>query len=108
MDTNRNTAYGFFILLAAALAYASYGIFSKIIGSAFEPFTQVWTRNIITLVCFTLFCLYKKFFVKIRREDIKWYIVMGIVGALALAPTFYSLANLNIGTALFIQYAATV
>lgn len=96
------------ILLLTAFSYASYGIFSKIIGNSFAPFTQVWTRSIITLICFTAFCFYKKLFVKIRREDIKWYAIIGIVGALALAPTFYSLANLNIGTALFIQYAATV
>ncbi|MBU6501074.1 MAG: DMT family transporter [Patescibacteria group bacterium] len=104
----KSTTYGFFILLTSALAYASYGIFSKIIGNAFAPFTQVWTRSIITLLCFILFCFYKNFFVKIRKEDIKWFIVVGVVGSLALAPTFYSLANLNIGTALFIQYAATV
>ncbi len=38
----------------------------------------------------------------------KWFLGIGIVGALAIAPIFYSLAYLNLGTALFIQYAATV
>ncbi len=104
----KNSTYGLVILLGAALSYASYGIFSKIIGGAFAPFTQSWTRSIITLLLFVGFCLYKKFFTKIRKEDIKWYFIVGIVGALALAPTFYSLANLNLGTALFISYAATV
>lgn len=104
----KNSTYGLVMLLGAALSYASYGIFSKIIGGAFAPFTQAWTRSVITLILFVGFCLYKGFFTKIRKEDIKWYLIVGTVGALALAPTFYSLANLNIGTALFIAYAATV
>ena len=95
-------------MLASAFFYASYGIFSKIIAGSFVPFTQAWTRGIITLLCFLGFGLYKKLFVKVKREDIKWYIIVGIIGSLAVAPTFYSLANLNLGTALFIQYAATV
>lgn len=104
----KGATHGLYILLASAFFYASYGIFSKIIGGSFAPYTQAWTRSIITLICFAAFCFYKKLFVKIEREDIKWYIGTGIIGALALVPTFYSLANLNLGTALFIQYAATV
>ena len=104
----RNNTYGPFILLASAFFYASYGIFSKIIAGNFEPFTQAWTRGIITLLCFLAFGFYKKLFIKIKKEDIKWYFIVGIIGSLAVAPTFYSLANLNLGTALFIQYAATV
>lgn len=103
-----NNLKGLFILLASAFFYASYGIFSKIIGGAFAPFTQAWTRGAITLLCFLAFAYHKKLLVKIKREDIKWYIIVGTIGSLAVAPTFYSLANLNLGTALFIQYAATV
>lgn len=104
----RNNMHGLSILLASAFFYASYGIFSKIIAGSFEPFTQAWTRGVITLLCFLAFGFYKKLFIKIRKEDIKWYFVVGVIGSLAVAPTFYSLANLNLGTALFIQYAATV
>lgn len=100
--------YGLFILLTSAFFYASYGVFSKIIAGSFTPFTQAWTRGVITLLCFLAFGLYKKLFVKIKKEDIKWYFIVGIIGSLAVAPTFYSLANLHLGTALFIQYAATV
>lgn len=100
--------YGTTILLATAFTYASYGIFSKIISGNFAPYTQAWTRCLITLFLFLIFGFYKKIFVRIKKEDIKWYIIVGTIGSLAVAPTFYSLANLNIGTALFIQYASTV
>src|SRR5258708_2859297 len=100
--------YGFLILLVSASFYASYGVFSKIIGSSFAPFTQAWTRGMVSLVCFTVFGLVTKSFIKIKKKDIKWFLLIWLVGALAIAPTFYSLANLHIGTALFIQYAATV
>lgn len=104
----QNGMYGFGILLASAFFYASYGVFSKIIGSSFAPFTQAWTRGIISLICFLIFGLITKAFIKIKKEDIKWFLLIWTIGALAIAPTFYSLANLHIGTALFIQYAATV
>ena len=103
-----NSRYGFFILLLSAFFYASYGIFSKVIGDSFEPFTQAWTRSVITLLLFFAYGLYRKQFTKVKKEDIKWFLVVGIVGSLALAPTFYSLSHLNLGTALFLQYAATI
>lgn len=99
---------GFFILLAASFFYASYGIFSKIIGGSFQPFTQAWTRGLITLACFICFGLITKQFVKINKTDFKYFLTSGIIGSLAIGPTFYSLAFLHLGTALFIQYAATV
>jgi len=104
----QSSLYGLVILSASAFFYATYGIFSKLIGGAFEPFTQSWTRGVVTLLCFLSFGLFKNIFVKIQKVDIKWYVVVGVIGSLAVAPTFYSLANLNIGTALFVQYAATV
>lgn len=104
----KGSASGFFILLTASFFYASYGIFSKIIGSDFQPFTQSWTRGLITLVCFACFGLITKQFVKIDKADLKYFLTSGVVGSLAIGPTFYSLAFLHLGTALFIAYAATV
>ena len=51
---NKST-YGLLILLASAFFYASYGVFSKIIGNSFAPYTQVWTHSIVTLLCFAIF-----------------------------------------------------
>lgn len=104
----QNNSLGFFILLSASFFYATYGLFSKIIGNSFAPFTQAWTRGLITLICFVSFGIINKLFIKIKKEDMKWFLVVGIVGSLAVAPTFYSLAKLHLGTALFIQYGATL
>jgi drug/metabolite transporter (DMT)-like permease len=45
---------------------------------------------------------------KIKKEDLKWFLTVGVVASLAVAPTFHSLAFLNLGTALSIQYASIV
>ncbi len=100
--------FGFLILLGAAFFYATYGIFSKLIAGTFPLFFQAWTRGAISLVCFAIFGMAKKLFVPINKKDIKWFLIVSIIGSLAIAPIFYSLAYLNLGTALFIQYAATV
>src|SRR3990167_7194038 len=99
---------GFFLLLTSAFFYSTYGVFSKLISIGFEPFTHAWTRSFLTLILFLIIGLSKKLYIKIKKEDIKWYLIIGIIGALAIAPTYYSLAYLNIGTALFLQYSSTV
>lgn len=99
---------GFFILLSSAFFYSTYGVFSKLISTGFEPFTHAWTRSLLTLLLFLLFGFVRKVYKPIKKEDIKWYLIIGVIGSLAVAPTYYSLAYLNIGTALFLQYAATV
>ncbi len=107
MTANKNQQ-GFFILLIAAFFFSLWGVFSKFIDGSFEPFYQAWTRGFVTPVIFIGFGLVKKQFVKIEREDLKWFLIIGVVMSLAVAPTFYSLAFLHLGTALFIQYASTV
>ena len=97
---------GLFLLLTSAFFYSTYGVFSKFISTGFEPFTHAWTRSFLTLILFLIFGLAKKLYTKIKKEDIKWYLIIGIIGALAIAPTYYSLAYLNIGTALFLQYSS--
>lgn len=104
----RKSNFGLFLLICAAFFYASFGVFSKIIGDAFPTFTQTWTRSVIALLLFIAFCFYKKLFIKIQKEDLKWFFITGTVGALSLAPTFYAFVHLNIGTVLFIFYAITV
>lgn len=104
----KHDTFGFIILILSSLIYASYGIFSKIIGSSFAPFTQAWTKGVVSLICFLIFGSATKSFVKIDKKDLKWFILVWTIGLLAIAPTFYSLVHLHIGTALFIQYAATL
>ena len=99
---------GFFTLLSSAFFYSTYGVFSKLISVGFEPFTHAWTRSLLTLVLFLLLGFVRKVYKPIKKEDIKWYLISSVIGALAVAPTYYSLAYLNIGTALFLQYSATV
>lgn len=99
--------YGIFILLASAFFYATYGIFSKIIGQSFAPFTQAWTRGFVTLLLLLVFGLATKQFVKIKMAHVWWYLLIGATSALSVAPSFYSFVYLHLGTALFIQYAAT-
>lgn len=99
--------YGLSILLASAFFYASYGIFSKIIGHSFGPFTQAWTRSLISLIFLLIFGLARKQFVKIKANHLGWFFLIAITSSLSIAPSFYSFVYLRLGTALFIQYAAT-
>ncbi|MEX1052283.1 MAG: DMT family transporter [Patescibacteria group bacterium] len=99
---------GFFVLLTSAFFYSTYGVFSKLVSLGFEPFTHAWTRSFITLILFLILGFSRKIYKRVKKQDIKWYVLIGIIGSLAVAPTYYSLAYLNIGTALFLQYASTV
>jgi DME family drug/metabolite transporter len=104
---NKNRA-GFSILLTSAFFYSLFGVFSKYIGESFAPFYQTWTRTTATLICFVIFGLATRAFVKIKKEDLKWFLVIGGFGSLISAPLFYAFVHLPLGTVLFIHYAAIV
>lgn len=100
--------FGFLILLTAAFFYASFGIFAKIIGTAFAPFYLAGTRSAVTLLFFAAAAFFYGSFIRIEKKDTRWFLLLGIFGSLAIAPLFYAFVYLPLGTVLFISYAATV
>jgi len=97
---------GVLYLLLAGFFYATYGVFSRIMGKDFTNFYQAWSRGIIVSAVFVTLGIVNKGFVKIKKEDFKWLFLAVCGGALTITPFYVAAVNIPIGTALLVFYAA--
>ncbi len=97
---------GFSILLMGGLFYSLYGVFSRIIGDSLPQFFQIWTRAaiIIGLLLVSMW-LTKKQLVRVRKGDLKWFLIAAASGGLLNPPFYIAINHLALGTTLFAFYA---
>lgn len=104
---NKNKNYGYLMVLASALMFGSYGVWSRLIGDSFGNFFQGWTRALIILMLLVPLALWKKEIVKIKKEDIKWVIVFMFFTSITQAPIFYAFNHMDIGSASLLFFVST-
>jgi len=104
MSTTKGTIY----ILISALFYASYGVWSRLMGASFGSFSQAWTRGLFLLVVVLVLNYKLRFLKRIRREDLHWFIVIALAGGINQAPYYFGFQHLQIGTATLLFYASLV
>ena len=104
VSVNMNNNKGIIYLLLAALSFASFGIFSNLTGAHFDPFYQTSLRNIIVFALLLIPLILWKQFKKIKREDYKWFFIVGIAASL-IVPFFHiAVINTSFSTTYFLLY----
>lgn len=93
------------MILGSALGYASYGLWSKLIGPDFGVFTQGWVRSLVILAILIPIALFTRQFKPIARKDIKWILAIVFFGVLVQAPLYYAYLHADLGTATVVFYA---
>lgn len=96
------------LILTSAFFYATYGIWSRLMGNAFGEFSQAWTRGLALLVFVLVFNLKFKIFRPLQKRDLPWLATIGLAGGLNQAPYYFGFQHLSIGTATLLFYAALV
>lgn len=96
------------LILTSALFYATYGIWSRLMGGAFGEFSQAWTRGLALLIFVLIFNFKFKIFKPILRQDLPWLALIGLSGGINQAPYYFGFQHLSIGTATLLFYAALV
>lgn len=106
MKIMNNNTKGILYISLSALFFATYGVWSHIMGNSFGDFFQAWTRGII--IASILFCIgiATKQIKKIQRKDLIWFCIISLAGGLNQAPYFYAFRNINIGTATLLFYSS--
>lgn len=94
------------MVLASALMYGSYGVWSRLIGDVFGNFFQGWTRALIILILLVPFAFWKKEIVKIKKEDRKWVIIFMFFTSFTQAPLFYAFNHMGIGLASLLSFVS--
>ncbi len=96
---------GSILILISALAFGSYGVFSKYL-SGYDIFFQTYVRCFIVALVVGAFGLFKGSFRKIDRDDYGWFAVILTFTCFTIAPVLYAFQHLPIGSVSFLFYAA--
>jgi len=105
----RSPKRGIVSLFTAAAFYGLYGVFSRLIGSAFGNFNQNWIKNLIVLTLITLVIFVNKTkLISPKKKDFKWIILWFLSGSWVTVLTFIAFNNLPIGTTYLIIYSAMI
>ncbi|MBU1084845.1 MAG: DMT family transporter [Candidatus Beckwithbacteria bacterium] len=99
---------GTIFILISAVFYASYGIWSKLMGHSFGEFTQAWTRGLFLLIIIILLNQKLKIYKPFKKSDWPWFIMIALAGGINQAPYYYGFQHLDIGTATLLFYASLV
>lgn len=99
---------GALIILASAVFFGTYGVWSKLMGDTFPPFYQAWVRSILIILFMAPFMLKANRFQRIKKKD--WPALAVFIGfcIFTQAPIYYAFNNAPIGTVQLIFYSMFV
>lgn len=92
------------MILASALCFASYGVWSRMMGHDFGIFYQGWVRSAIILAILFPVALIGKSIKPVRKAHRKWFLITMIATVFTQAPLYFAFNHLTLGTATFIFY----
>ena len=96
---------GYLMILASALCYGSYGVWSRLLGHHFGIFFQGWVRSTIIVIVLLPVLVLGKHFKPIARQDRKWFAITMIFTVFTQAPIYFAFNHLELGTATLIFYS---
>src|SRR3954466_9456767 len=109
MNKNHSSPYvGYLIILLSSVLYGTFGVWSRLMGDAFEPFYQAWVRSLVIMALMLPFMLATKSFRKIERADwpqFGWYVALCVC---TQVPLYYAYNHAPIGTVQLIFNSAFV
>lgn len=102
-----NNQKGIVALFASATLYGFFGVFSRIISFNIPFFYQTWLRNLGVIVIIAIPLLILKSWKKIKKGDLKWFVLRSLAGFVSFIGTYFSFNNISFGTVYFIYYASS-
>lgn len=99
---------GALIILASALLFGTYGVWSRLMGHTFPPFYQAWVRSVLIILIMLPFMLKTKSFQKIKRQDWPALAVFIAFCVCTQVPIYYAFNHAPIGTVQLIFYSMFV
>ena len=95
---------GSILIFGSALCFASYGVWSRLLGHEFAVFYQGWVRSAIILLILLPIAIVGKQLKPIRKPDRTWFAITMICTVFTQAPLYFAYNHLPLGTATFIFY----
>jgi drug/metabolite transporter (DMT)-like permease len=105
----KKSVKGTLALLILTVLYGFYGVYSRLIGKEFGPFSQQWIRNGLGVVIVGLILiLSKKKFKKIKKSDRKWIALWLLTGSWIMIAIFVAFNHLLLSTVYFLFYSTMI
>src|SRR5215217_385326 len=96
---------GYLAVLASALCFASYGVWSKFLGTEFGIYTQAWVKSVLILVFLIPLGLATKSYKKIEKRDWRLFAPTILFTLFTVVPIYYAFNHLSLGAATLIFYS---
>lgn len=97
------------LVLLSSFFYASYGIWTKLMGNFFGGYTASALRSVLVLLILLPFAVFYRHFEPIRIKQNWPYIVGMIIASLfTWGPLYYAILHAGVGISLAIAYASIV
>ncbi len=109
MATKYKAPLGASLVVVASFFYASYGIWTKLMGNFFDGFTATVFRSILVVAILIPIALFRNSLQPLRLKLNGRYILgMFISSLFTWGPLYYAILNAGIGISLAIAYASIV
>jgi len=93
------------MVLASALCFGSYGIWSRMLGKDFGIFYEGWVRSLLILIVLLPIALLTKNLKPIKKADIPWFSVTMLFTVFTQVPLYIAYNHLALGTTNLIFYS---
>jgi len=107
----KNEVKGGTLIAVAAFFWGISGTVAKMLfNNSINPIKLVNMRlSLSFLILFTYFYIFNNKVVRIKAKDLKHFAIIGILGMAGLQSSYYyTIAKLNVSTAIFLQFLAPV
>jgi len=99
---------GYLYLTISTAIYGLFGVLTRNFSN-FSPFSQSWVKAFFTVsIIILLFLFGRTSWKKIRREDIKWFLVWILPASFQPVLTYLAFINLPVGLVYFLTYSTTI
>lgn len=103
--TTASSLRGYGIILLSSVLYGTYGLWSRLMGTAFEPFYQAWVRSVVIMALMLPPMLASRSFRRIERQDWPHVGLYLFFCVFTQVPLYYAFNHAPIGTAQLIFYS---
>jgi drug/metabolite transporter (DMT)-like permease len=108
-DKKSKAPLGASLVVLSSVFYASYGVWTTLMGNFFGSFTASALRCAIVTVFLYIIALSRKELQKINwRRDYKWFLVMMVSSIFVSGPLYYAILRSGVGVSLGLAYIGIV
>jgi drug/metabolite transporter (DMT)-like permease len=109
MATAYKAPLGASLVVLSSLFYASYGVWTKLMGDYFDGFTSTIFRSFFVIVVLAPVLVANKSWVRINwKRDGKYLFGMLVASSLVWGPLYYAILKLGVGVSAAVNYGAIV